>query len=304
MTDAWPEIPLDGWDDTYQTLQLWTQMPGKTRLALSPAQNHYWHVALYVTSRGIGTSPIPCGPRTFEVDFDFLDHRLAVRASDGKTASLPLEPRTVAEFCERYLALLRSLDVEARIRKVPCEVANPIPFLEDTTHRSYDRGAVERWFRALLRADRVLKELRGAFLGKASPVHFWWGAFDLASTRFSGRKAPRHPGGVPGLPDTVAVESYSHECASAGFWPGNRGGPVEEAAFYAYAYPEPAGFAEAELGAHGARYDATLKEWVLPYEAVRRAPDGDALLRAFTSGAYDAAARLGAWDPALQRSGK
>jgi hypothetical protein len=301
MTETWPGIALAGWEDTCLTLQLYTQLAGKTRLALSPAQNHYWHVALYVTSRGLGTSPIPYRDRTFEVDFDFLEHRLVVRASDGTSGAMALEPRTVAEFHARYLEILRSLDIDVAIHPVPSEVASPIPFPEDTTHRAYDPGAVTRYFRALLSTDRVLKEVRGRFLGKCSPSHFWWGAFDLACTRFSGRAAPRHAGGVPGLPDRVAVESYSHECASAGFWPGNRGGPVEDAAFYAYAYPEPAGFSDAKLGAPGARYDATLKEWVLPYEAVRRARDGSALLRDFVSGAYAAAAGLASWDRTLQR---
>lgn len=297
---AWPALPLDGWRDTYATLHLWTQMVGKTRLALSPAENHWWHVALYVTPRGLSTSPIPYGNGTFEVAFDFIDHQLVVRTSDGRTASTPLAPRTTAEFWRDYLALLASLGIHAQIRPVPAELPEVIPFEEDHVHASYDRDAAERCWRAMVQVDRVLKRFRGQFLGKSSPVHFWWGAFDLACTRFSGRPAPRHPGGIPNLPDYVAVEGYSHECISAGWWPGGNG--IDEPSFYAYAYPEPEGCPEAEVRPAAAHYHIGLREWILPYEAVRAAPDPDAALLDFLQSTWAAAADLGGWDrAALER---
>jgi len=300
--EAWPLLPLEQWEKTCDTLQLWTQIVGKTRLKLAPMQNHWWHVALYVTARGLGTSPIPHGDRTFEVDFDFVDHQLLVRTSDGKTETLPLVPQTVADFYSRYLALLRSLGVGPKIYPVPNEVQNPLPFDKDEVHRSYDPDAVRRFWRALVQADRVLKEFRGRFLGKCSPVHFWWGSFDMACTRFSGRAAPPHPGGLPNLPDWVTREAYSHECISAGFWPGNGGGPVREPAFYAYAYPEPPGCPEATIRPAEASYHPAMREWILPYEAVLRAPSPDALLLDFLVSTYETAARLGGWDrAALER---
>lgn len=298
--EAWPALPLDGWRDTYATLHLWTQMVGKTRLALSPAENHWWHVALYVTPRGLSTSPIPYGEGTFEVAFDFIDHQLVVRTSDGRIASTPLAPRTTAEFWSDYLAVLGSLGIHARIRPVPAEMPEVIPFPEDHVHASYDPDAAERCWRAMVQVDRVLKRFRGQFLGKSSPVHFWWGAFDLACTRFSGRPAPRHPGGIPNLPDYVAVEGYSHECISAGWWPGGNG--VEEPSFYAYAYPEPEGCPEAEVRPAAAHYNMALREWILPYEAVRTAPDPDAALLDFLQSTWAAAADLGGWNrAALER---
>ena len=301
--EVWPLLPLEQWEETCNTLQLWTQIVGKTRLALAPMQNHWWQVVLYVTARGLGTSPIPHAERTFEVDFDFVDHRLLVRTSDGKRETLPLVPQTVADFYGRYLDLLRSLGIGLKIRPIPNEVPNPLPFDKDDVHRSYDPDAARRFWRALVQADRVLKEFRGRFLGKCSPVHFWWGSFDLACTRFSGRAAPLHPGGLPNLPDWVTREAYSHECISAGFWPGNGGGPVREPAFYAYAYPEPPGCPQAAIRPAEASYHPVLREWILPYAAVHRAHSPDALLLDFLVSTYETAARLGGWDQAaLERS--
>jgi hypothetical protein len=296
--EAWPPLPLESWEDTCNTLQLWTQIVGKTRLALAPMQNHWWQVSLYVTARGLRTSPIPIGERVFEVEFDFVEHRLLVCTSDGQTGTLPLVPRTVADFYGRYLEMLRSFGIEFKIRPVPSEVPNPRPFDKDDVHGSYDPDAARRFWQILVQADRVLKEFRGRFLGKCSPVHFWWGGFDLACTRFSGRPAPPHPGGMPGLPDWVAREAYSHECISAGFWPGNGGGPVREAAFYAYSYPEPPGCAQAPIRPAEASYHPVMREWILPYAAVRRAPSPDALVLDFLTSTYETAARLGGWDQA------
>jgi hypothetical protein len=301
-SEPWPPLPLETWEDTCNTLQLWTQIVGKTRLGLAPMQNHWWQVPLYVTSRGLGTSPIPHGGIAFEVDFDFIDHRLRVSASDGRTETLPLEPRSVADFYRRYLEMLRALGVAVTIRPLPNEVANPLRFDEDRVHASYDPGAAARFWRALVQADRLLKEFRGRFIGKCSPSHFWWGSFDLSCTRFSGRTAPPHPGGIPNLPDWVTREAYSHECISAGFWPGNGGGPVREAAFYAYAYPEPSGCPDATIRPKEASYHPVMREWILPYEAVRRSPSPDALVRDFLESTYETAAGLGGWDrPALER---
>jgi hypothetical protein len=297
----WPALPLEGWQETYDTLHLWTQMVGKTRLALSPMENHWWHVALYVTPRGLTTSPIPDGRRTFEVAFDFVDHQLVARTSDGETRTLPLEARPVADFYRDYLALLGSLGIDAHIWPHPSEIDGAVPFPDDRTHAAYDPDAAQRCWRVMVQTDRVMKRFRGRFLGKCSPVHFWWGAFDLACTRFSGRPAPRHPGGVPNLPDYVAVEGYSHECISAGWWPG--GGPVTEPSFYAYAYPEPPGCPEATVRPEAASYHPVLHEWVLPYDAVRTAPDPDAALLDFLQSTYEAAADLGGWDrAALERA--
>ena len=299
---AWPDLPLEPWQDTYATLHRWTQIVGKTRLALSPMENHYWHVALYTTARGLTTSPMAYGDRVLQVDLDFIDDQLVARTSDSEVRTLALAPKSVADFYREYLELLRSLDVEIRIRPMPNEIPDAIPFTEDREHASYDGNAARDCWRALTQADQVMKRFRNRFLGKQSPVHFWWGSFDLACTRFSGRTAPAHPGGVPNLPDRVTRESYSHECTSAGWWPGSKGGPIEEAAFYAYAYPEPPGFAEAAMRPAEARYETTLREWVLPYAAVRRAADPDAMLLEFLQSAYESAARLGGWDrAALER---
>ena len=301
--EAWPALPLSSWEDTYATLLLWTQIVGKTRLALSPMENHYWHVALYATSRGLTTSPMPFGDRLVQIDFDFIEHQLVARTSDPETRTLSLEPKSVADFYGEYLELLRSLDLQVRIRPMPNEIVDAVPFPQDRAHASYDRTAAHDCWRALTQADRVFKRFRNGFLGKQSPVHFWWGAFDLACTRFSGRTAPQHPGGIPNLPDRVTREAYSHECASAGWWPGSKGSSVEEAAFYAYAYPEPQGFSEAKIRPSAAVYDTTLREWILPYGAVCGAKDPDAMLLEFLQDTYEAAARLGKWDrAALERS--
>jgi len=300
---AWPPLPLDGWRDTYVTLHMWSQIVGKTRLALAPMENHWWQVALYVTPRGLTTSAIPAGTRTFAVDFDFLDHHLYVRTSDGAISAIPLVAQSVADFYTAYVAALRSLGIEARIRPVPNEVDPAIPFGGDREHASYDAAAATRCWRVLVQADRVLKQFRGRFGGKASPVHFFWGSFDLATTRFSGQPAPRHRGGVPNCPDYVMVEAYSHECSSVGFWPG--GGAVTEPVFYAYAYPEPPGYPEYPVRPAAARYSRELGgEFILPYEAVRCAPAPDEALLEFCQSAYDAAADLGKWDrAAFDRSG-
>ena len=300
---AWPPLKLEQWQDTYETLHRWLQIVGKTRLGFAPMQNHWWQVPLYVTARGLGTSPIPCGERNFEIDFDFIDHLLLVRTTDGRTAELPLSPRSVADFFADYKDTLESLDIHPRIWPVPVELADATPFTDDRVHRSYDPDAAERCWRALTNTDRVLKEFRSSFIGKCSPSHLWWGAFDIACTRFSGRRAPPHPGGVPNTPDYVTREAYSHECISAGWWPGSPGSPVAEAAFYAYAYPEPAGCPTAVIAPDAAYYNLEMREWILPYEAVRTSGDPDGMLLEFLESTYSAAARLGAWDRnALERN--
>ena len=277
-------------------------MVGKTRLALAPMQNHWWHVTLYLTARGLGTSPMPHRGRTLELEFDFIDHALVARTSDGATRALRLAPQSVADFYQQYRGLLHGLDIDVKIWPRPVETPSVTPFTADREHASYDADAAHRCWRALTQADRVLKQFRGGFLGKCSPVHFWWGGFDISCTRFSGRPAPRHPGGIPNLADRVTREAYSHECISVGWWPGGGGTPVLEPAFYAYAYPEPAGCPDATIRPAAAGYDRTLREWILPYEAVRRAADPDATVLEFAQSTYDAAAELGGWDrTALER---
>jgi Family of unknown function (DUF5996) len=290
----WPKLDYREWRDTALTLQLWTQIVGKVRLALTPWINHSWQVPLYVTARGLGTSPIPAGGEIFELEFDFVEHRLVARASGGGRQVLALGPQWVADFYQGVMALLRELGVEVAINQNPNEVPDPIPFSKDRHHRSYDGEAAHAFWRVLIQADRLFKYFRSGFLGKVSPVHFFWGSFDLAVTRFSGRSAPPHGGGVPGLPDAVAREAYSHEVSSAGFWPGNDAFPI--AAFYSYAYPEPHGFREQTVSA-GA-FDAKLGEFILPYEAVRKATDPDELVLKFLSSTYKAAADTGGWDRA------
>ncbi len=294
--DMWPPLPLDTWDDTRATLQRWTQILGKTRLALSPSQNHWWHTALYVTARGLATAAMPAERRTLDVELDLLHHRLVARTSDGGDASFALEPMTVAAFWHRYLRMLGELRVDARIWPHPVEVADVTPFPDDHAHASYDADAVRRFWGALLQVHHVLGSFRGRFLGKSSPVHFWWGSFDLACTLFSGREAPPHPGGTPNLSDAVTREAYSHECMSVGWWPGSLDGPVREPAFYAYAYPEPPGCIEAVIGPSAAAYHLELREWVLPYDVVRRSPDPDATLAEFAQTTYETVAELGGWD--------
>jgi len=292
---VWPDLPYPAWRDTAATLQLWTQIVGKVRLALTPWVNHSWQVPFYATARGLGTSPIPIGREILEIEFDFIGHRLTIRTSRGEDRNLPLEPQTVADFHRRVIALLNEIGVAVAINEMPNEVPNPIRFPQDRSHAAYDADAAHRFWRVLVQADRIFKLFRSGFLGKASPAHFFWGSFDLAVTRFSGRKAPLHPGGVPGLPDDVAREAYSHEVSSAGFWPGNDAFP--QAAFYSYAYPEPAGFRDRPVTA-GAAFDATLGEFILPYDTVREAAEPDALLLDFLATTYAAAADAGHWDRA------
>jgi hypothetical protein len=300
MNPAWPALPLDSWKDTYATLHMWTQIVGKVRTAKAPWQNHSWHTTLYLTARGLTTSPIPYDSRTFEIEFDFIGHALEIRTSDGEARRIELAAQPVAEFYARVMEALGSLELPVRINRKPNEVAEPIHFDRDETHRSYDPEFAARFWRALVQADRVFKIFRGRFIGKCSPVHFFWGAPDLAVTRFSGRVAPQHPGGVPNLPDTVAREAYSQEVSSCGFWPG--GGAIPYAAFYSYAYPEPPGFSAATPVAPGAFYSTDLREFILPYETVAEAADPDALLLQFLQATYEAAATLGHWDrSALER---
>ena len=268
---------------------------GKIRLTLTPWLNHGWQVPLYVTVCGLGTSPIPAGNEILEIEFDFISHRLVARTSRGEMRELPLEPQTVANFYQRVIELLNDIGVAVAIHEMPNEVPNAIRFSQDHAHAGYDPAAAHNFWRALIQADRVFKLFRTGFLGKASPVHFFWGSFDLAVTRFSGRPAPLHPGGVPGLPDAVTREAYSHEVSSAGFWPGNDAFP--QAAFYSYAYPEPAGFRDRTV-TRAAHFDGSLGEFILPYDTVRRAADPDALLLDFLSTTYAAAAETGGWDRA------
>lgn len=293
---AWPELPYTAWKDTYATLHLWTQIAGKIRLAQTPWLNHSWHVVLYVSARGLTTSPIPFGDRSFQLDFDFLDHVLRASVSDGGQKEIALFPRSVADFYADLMRSLAELGIEVRINELPNEIPDAIRFSEDHAHASYDRDYAERHWRVLLQVNRVLHGFRTSFIGKCSPVHFFWGSFDLAVTRFSGRRAPLHPGGVPNLPDAMTQEAYSHEVSSAGFWPGSAG--VEYPAFYSYAYPEPPGFSAAPIRPKEAFYSNDLREYVLPYDAVRSAPDPDGLLMDFLISTYEAAAVLGKWDRA------
>lgn len=289
----WPELAFPNWRDTAATLQLWTQIVGKVRLALTPWINHSWQVTLYVTARGLGTSPIPAGGESFEIEFDFIEHRLVVRTSTGAQRILALEPQPVADFYRRLMDLLHGLGIAVTIDEMPNEVPDPIPFSEDRFHHSYDASAAHSFWRVLIQADRLFKHFRSGFLGKVSPVHFFWGSFDLAVTRFSGRTAPLHPGGVPGLPDAVTRDAYSHEVSSAGFWPGSDAFPA--AAFYSYAYPEPPGFRSRAVTA-GAYFDPKLGEFILPYDTFRTAAAPEALLLDFLSSSYAAAAETGGWD--------
>ncbi len=296
----WPALSYVEWKDTLATLHLWTQIVGKIRLAQSPWTNHSWHVPLYVTARGFATSPIPYGTRTFKLTFDFVDQRLRIDAGERDGAEIALVPRSVADFYHELFARLTGLGIEIRIRTLPCKIPDAIPFEHDHEHASYNGEQATRFWRALVQADRVFKGFRAGFIGKASPVHFFWGSFDLAVTRFSGRRAPAHPGGVPNLPDWVAREAYSHEVSSCGFWPG--GEALPEAVFYSYAYPEPANFRGATVRPAAAHYTSALGEFVLQYEEVRRAPDRDAALLDFLQSSYEAAADLGGWDRAALES--
>jgi len=296
MTEKWPDIPFEPWKDSCTTLHLWMQIVGKYRLSRTPWINHSWQATFYVTSRGLTTSLIEAGSHSVQFDFDLIEHRLIGSSTDGSTASFALEPMTVAEFYDRFLALTDELGVRIEIHGTPNEISDPIPFAKDTKHASYDADAVHRFWRALVQIDRVFKCFRTGFLGKVSPVHLFWGSFDLAVTRFSGRVAPMHPGGIPGLPDVVTREAYSHEVSSAGFWPG--GGPVEYPAFYSYAYPTPAEFSVQPVAPAEAFFDQKAGEFLLPYSVVRNAPDPDQMLLSFLETTYDAAARLGRWNRA------
>jgi hypothetical protein len=279
---------------------MWTQIVGKVRLAHEPMVNHWWQVPLYVTSRGLTTSPMPCtGSRTFQIDFDFLDHTLSIADCNGNRSTIALEPMPVAEFYAEVTKRLSELGMPTRIRTMPNEVADAIPFDRDYTHASYDKEYVHRFWRVLIQADRLFKAFRSRFIGKVSPVHFFWGAFDLAVTRFSGRRAPPHPGGFPNIPDWAMREAYSHEVSSCGFWPGGYG---IDAAFYSYAYPEPPGFSQASASPPEAYYSTQIREFVLPYDTVRQAPDPNAMVLSFLQTTYEAAADLGGWDrAALER---
>lgn len=301
VTDAplWPELPLEQWKDTAATLQLWTQIVGKVRLIQSPWINHSWHVTLYVTPRGLTTSPIPYEEASFSINFDFVGHQVIIHVSDGRSDVLPLRAESVAAFYARLMDSLRKLGVPVRIRKMPNELPDPIAFDRDETHRAYDPEYANRWWRILVQADRVFKIFRARFIGKCSPVHYFWGSADLAVTRFSGRPAPKHPGGVPYLPDSVAQEAYSHEVSSCGFWAG--GGAVPYPAFYAYAYPVPTGYADARAGPAAAFYSKDFGEFILPYDAVRTSGSPDDTLLEFLQATYDAAARLGNWPDGLTR---
>ncbi|HTI88778.1 MAG TPA: DUF5996 family protein [Alphaproteobacteria bacterium] len=296
VSNPWPALPLADWRDTCETLQRWTQIVGKVRLALTPWLNHSWHSTLYVTPRGLTTSPIPYCDRTFSIDFDFLAHCLVIRPDWGPERRVALRPRSVADFYGDLMRTLAVLDIEVSISRLPNELPDATPFDQDTVHHSYDPDYVQRFWRVLVQCDRVFKTFRTGFLGKASPVHFFWGSFDLAVTRFSGRRAPMHPGGVPHLPDAVTREAYSHEVSSAGFWPG--GGAIDYPAFYSYAYPAPPRFNAARVRPEAAFFHDQLGEFILPYDAVRTAEDPGEVLLDFLQSTYDAAADLGGWDRA------
>jgi hypothetical protein len=290
---AWPPLPLAEWQGTHDAIHRWIQVVGKLRLACAPWTNHSWHVTLALTARGLGTGPLACGDRFYQVDFDFIAHQLRIDVSDGRSAVITLEAQPVARFYARLREALNALDVPMEIHPRPCEIPEATPFEEDTAPRPYDADAAQRYWRVLLQADRVLRIFRARFVGKSSPVHFFWGAPDLAVTRFSGRTAPRHPGGVPNLADWVMQEAYSHEVSSAGFWAGTGLGYP---AFYAYAYPEPFGFAQWPVQPAQAFYSQDLHEFILPYDAVRNAADPDGTLLSFLQSTYEAAAVNGDWN--------
>jgi hypothetical protein len=294
MLAPWPEIPYEGWRETCSALHMYAQIVGKYRLAHAPWENHSWHATLYVNGRGFTTSLVPDGPGGVEIVLDLIDHQVVGAASDGRTARFELAPMSVADFHARFVRLISELGGTPEFHGRPNEVPDPTPFTEDRAERPYDAEAVTRFYRASVAVDRVLKRFRTAFLGKVSPVHLFWGSFDMAVTRFSGRPAPLHPGGVPALPDDVTREAYSHEVSSAGFWPGS--GAVDFPAFYSYAYPAPPGFADAPPAPEGAYFDKDLGEFVLPYDVVRRSSDPEAAVMAFLESTYRAAADLGQWN--------
>src|SRR5271165_2155162 len=294
QAECWPTLSLASWKDTYATLHMWTQMVGKVRLQLTPLVNHWWNVPLYVTSRGLTTSRIPYGERAFELRFDFLNNALVMETSDGILKTLPLKPRSVADFYQEFMEMLGSAGIKVKIWRMPVEIPNPIPFDEDRVHASYDAASVERFWRILLSVDAVFTQFRSRFIGKSSPVHFFWGSFDLAVSRFSGRRAPERQGA-----DAMTREAYSHEVSSVGFWPGS--GDVKEAAFYSYIVPQPAGFSEGKVRPEAAYYDKQLGEFLLLYEDVRKAASPTTSLLDFCQSTYEAGARLGNWDRALER---
>ena len=296
---AWPNLTLSAWEDTRDTFHLWTQIVGKIRLALEPMVNHWWQVPLYVSARGLTTSLMHAGTTGLEIEFDLIDHVLQLHASDGRSRQVALEPRSVASFYAATMAALDELGVRVRILTAPQEVVEAIPFPQDEQHHAYDAAAVHRFWLALLPIHRVMTQFRGRFLGKASSVHFFWGGPDLAVTRFSGRRAPKHPGGVPNCADWVQELAYSHEVSSCGFWPGGSA----EGSFYSYAYPEPAGFSDWAVAPDAAYYDHALGEFLLPYAAVRQAEDPDNLLLSFFESTYTAAAELARWDRAALEVG-
>jgi len=291
---SWPELPLGAWRDTCVTLQLWTQIVGKIRLSLTPWLNHSWQVPLYLTARGMTTTPIYDGERALEIAFDFIDHVLRVDVSEARRLTVPLRAQPVADFFAGVMDALGQAGVRVAIDEMPNEITEPIRFSEDRLHAAYDADYAQRFWRVLLQCDRVFKLFRTGFIGKASPVHFFWGSFDLAVTRFSGRRAPLHPGGVPHLADVVTREAYSHEVSSAGFWPG--GGAIDYPAFYSYAYPTPEGFGTSRVRPAAAFFSRDLGEFLLPYDAVRTAADPDAVLLEFLQSTYEAAANLARWD--------
>jgi hypothetical protein len=292
--NSWPDLPTAAWRESYATLHLWTQIIGKIRLARTPWLNHSWHIALYVSARGLTTSPIPNGAGTFQIDLDFIDHVLRISTSDGATREFALAGHSVASFYAAVMAALAELGIDVAIDEMPNELPEPIRFSQDNQHAGYDPDAVRRFFQILTNADRVFKQFRTGFLGKASPVHFFWGSFDLAVTRFSGRRAPRHPGGVPHLSDEVACEAYSHEVSSAGFWPGS--GAIDYPAFYSYAYPEPPGFRATRVRPEAAFFSEDVSEFILPYDAVRLSAQPDQALLDFLQSTYEAADNAAKWD--------
>ncbi|MFZ0807503.1 MAG: DUF5996 family protein [Candidatus Sulfotelmatobacter sp.] len=294
QAECWPALSLESWKDTYATLHMWTQIVGKVRLRLAPLVNHWWNVALYVSPRGLTTSRIPYGGRAFELRFDFVSHQLMLETSDGMVKTLALRPRSVADFYQEFREMLRSTGIEVKIWRMPAEIPNPIAFDEDRVHASYDAVSVERFWRILLSVDAVFTQFRSRFIGKSSPVHFFWGSFDLAVSRFSGRRAPQRPGA-----DAITREAYSHEVSSVGFWPGS--GNVKEAAFYSYMVPEPQGFREAKARPDAAYYNKQVGEFLLMYEDVRRAASPTASLLEFCQSTYEAGAGLANWDRALVR---
>jgi len=293
---VWPSLPFTAWQDTYATLHMWTQIIGKIRLALTPKLNHWWQSTLYVTPRGLTTGSIPDGARIFAISFDFLEQHLQIETSDGITRRIALVPRSVADFYQEVMGTLNEIGIHVRIWTMPQEVAEPIPFGQDHKHAGYDAEYAQRLWRILVQADRVMTAFCSRFIGKSSPVHFFWGSFDLALTRFSGRPAPEHPGGVPNMADWVTREAYSHEVSSCGFWPGSE---AVEPIFYAYAYPEPDGFRDYSVQPKEAFYSTQMQEFILPYEAMRQSDDPDALLLAFLQSTYEATAKLGNWDRAM-----